>query len=261
MKKLIILASVLVLLLCGCGSGGSEAEITQVKEASFLFVEDTQEYVLLFALCDENGEEVASSAKVSIEIEDERGNLIYKGKKKLREDDVGHFGGKKQKKHNRARVRIDPDEMKPGKSTSGTVYFSVKKTFKFSFEEEQCKAELCLPIQQYYFEMQQTPQEIIIKDPFWHSEAKYRVDKLSWDAERYMGTVVNLTLHGQKVQGPKGTGTDMIRYQIVDSNGEVQQSGEIYMGRYSDGDKFTASIFCNDLIPGEDYLIQFSGNE
>lgn len=260
MKRVFVLAVMAALLLCGCG-GGDEGKADSLGAASFRYAPEEQAYHLLFALCDQEGREIQVPGKVELSIEDQQGNVLYEGKEKIQAEDFEADQKIRKKKHLAVRIRIPEDKVKPGKSVSGTVKFSVKNGFSFHLKDLSCEANNCLPIEAFSFVSQQLPLEIRIKDPFWHSQSAYRVDKLTWMAEPAMGGIVNLMIHGEKTEGANGTGPDLIRYEIKDEKGEKVQGGELYMGRYEAGDSFTAQLILNDLIPGEEYAIEFSSNQ
>ena len=260
MKRVFLLAAMLALLLCGCGSdNGNQAE--SLGAASFRYAPEDQAYHLLFALCDAEGQEIQVPGKVEISIEDQLGNVLYAGKEKIQPEDFEADRKIRKKKHLAAKIRIPEDQVKQGKSVSGTVKFSVKNGFSFHLKDLSCEANNCLPIEDFSFVSQQLPMEIKIKDPFWHSQTAYRVDQLTWMAEPAMGGIVNLMIHGEKTLGAAGTGPDLIRYEIQNTQGEKLQGGELYMGRYEEGDSFTAQLILNDLTPGEEYVIEFSSNQ
>ena len=258
MKRVFALAALLTILLCGCGKG-PKAE--SLAAASFRYEPGEQAYYLLFALCDQEGQEIAVPGKVELCIEDEQGNVLYQGKEKITETDFQADQKIRKEKHLAAKIAISEEKLQKGKSVSGTVKFSVKNGFSFHLKDLSCEAKNCLPIQELSFVCQEIPQDIHIKDPFWHSESVYRVEGLTWMAEPAMGGNVNLIVKGKKLDGEKGTGPDLIRYDVYDPQGEKVQGGELYMGRYEKGNSFTAQLLLSDLIPGETYVIRFSGNQ
>lgn len=260
MKKILWLAVLLTVLLCGCGSGGNQ-KAESLTGVTFQLSEDGRDYDLFFVLQNKEGEEIASSARVKIRIEDELGTVLYDGEKKITESDFDTYEGFLQGEHYFARVQIPVYDILPGKSTSGTVYFEVSKGMSFSFKNLSCEAAMCLPIRDIAFDCGTLPRELILKDPFWHSEARYRVDQVSWISERSTGSMGSLVIEGVKTAGAKGTGPDMVRYQITSSQGKKIQGGELYLGRYDEGDPFKADIFLTNLTPGEKYIVDLSENE
>ena len=259
MKRILALAALLALLLCGCGSEEGP-QVAALTESALKYSAEKEEFDLYFVLADEEGAETAAEAKVEIRIEDDQGNVLYKGREKLTLEDFAENTKIHKKNHLAARISIPQAELKPGKSPSGTVYFSVKNGFAFHFKDQSCEALNCLPLQEFSFVCNEIPQDVVIRDPFWHSESRYQVQELSWLAEPYMGGMVILTVQGTKLEGPAGTGPDLITYEVVDRKGEKLQGGELYMGRYEKGDSFSAQIMLNGLIPGEEYILHFYGN-
>ena len=259
MKRIFALAALLTILLCGCGDDGPEA--VSLGAASFRYAPEDQTFHMMLVLCDQEGREIATPGKMEITIEDDQGNVLYQGKEKIKKEDFQEGRKIQKKKHLAAQIRIPGEKLKLGKSVSGTVKFSIKNGFSYHLKDLSCEANNCLPVEELSFTYEQLPQEIHIKDPFWHSESVYRIDELTWNADPSMGGIVNLAVRGQKLDGEKGTGPDMIRYDVYDAQGEKVQGGELYMGRYEIGDSFTAQLILSNLIPGETYAIQFSANQ
>ena len=257
MKKLLILAAALALLLCGCG----KYQVDGVEQCSYRQNRESGAYELKFALLDPEGQEVAAPAKVTVSVEDDLGNVLYEDKMKITQEDFDWFQLKDQKNHYLANIEIPADALAPGRSVSGQVKFRVKKAFAFSFKNLSCEAVNCLPIQDVSFICEGMNQEFAIRNDFWNSESIYRVDDLSWQLDRYTGTTATLSIKGQKVQGSKGTFADMIRYQVKDSEDQVIQSGELYLNHYSDGKGFDAMLFFSNLTPGEEYTLRFYNEE
>ena len=255
MKRLIAVLGLITLLLCGCGADSDKVMV--VAGETLLYSEENGEYNLYFILRDLMGNEVTTPAKVSIRIEDELGNLVYKGKKKITEEDFIFTDQVTFGDHHFARITIPAEDLKPGQSVYGTVKFKVSRLFSFSFKKT-CQAEACLPLREFLMDCPQINEDLPIRDPFWHSVSTYRVDSLTMDWQPYMENSVNLLVNCRKLEKAKGTGADVIRYDVTDRKGEVVQGGELYLGNYRVGEKITASILLNHLLPGEKYSISFS---
>ena len=159
--------------------------------------------------------------------------------------------------HLLAKITIPRDEIQPGKSTSGIVTFTVSRWLSFSFKDLTCEASSCFPVRDIEFHCETLGDELPVRDPFWHAIARYQVDKLTWEPDRYTGGTGVLKVEGMTIERPVGTGMDMIRYEVLDRQGKKIQGGELYLGNFKEGDRFTAGIQFYTLMPGEAYDVSF----
>ena len=122
--KVIIGIIIVVVLVIAIGKISSH-RVNTLANWSFQYNDSTDDYSLFFALCDTKEREVAASGKVSIQIENENGQVVYEGKKAFDKSDFGTYDSKAAGEHFLADVRIGTDEMTEGSSENGTVYFMI----------------------------------------------------------------------------------------------------------------------------------------
>ena len=255
MKKLLLLSIIVCLLLSGCsakyqveGAGDLEFQYSQIEES----------YCLSFSLRDEEGKTLAVPAAVKIRIEDQKGTVLFEGEKKITEENYEKVHSPVAGDRFLARVVLNKQELQEGMTSSGTVTVKIKNGLAFSFQDLSCAADYCLPIRACQFRCGELGQEILLEDPFWHSTSRYQITALTPTMDPYTEGNGNLLVEGVKTAGKAG-GMDKIRYRLSDSQGNPKGGGELYLGKYDEGDDFRAEIFLYELIPGETYQISFSG--
>lgn len=255
MKKLMLLFT-LLLVLSGCSA---KYQVETVDNLEFGFSQMEESYSLSFSLRDKEGNSLAVPAEVSLHIEDQKGNVLFDGEKKITEENYETEHSPVSGDRFKAQVILGREELTEGLTSSGTVTVKIKNGLAFSFKDLSCEADFCLPLKVCSFQYGELGQEILLEDPFWHSTSKYKITALTPIMDPYTEGNVNLLVEGVKTQGKAG-GMDQIRYRVSDSQGNSAGGGELYLGKYDDGDAFGAEILLYGLVPGESYQISFSGN-
>ena len=259
MKKFlsVILVVFLLVLMSGC-----VPNVEYINNWSFQYSLGTDDYSLFFGLLDKNQKEIATEAKVDIRIVNDFDETVYEDELDVTEEDFSYFTNADNEEFYLAKAIIDKDLLKPGKSRNGTVYFTVYNDDHFGFDELQCVAFECLPILDHYLSIAEETSEISIPDYLGNTITKIRIDDLELEPDSY-GTAVEIVLKGEKTFEKKSMYSipmDMFGYRILDSQGYVVTTGLTYLQNLHQGDKFMSDpILIYDLIPGEEYTIEFSG--
>ena len=239
---------VIALLLSGCGSSASRVET--LKSWSFQYNEGTSDYSLFFGLADKNDKSLSADVDVDIRIVNDADEEVYAGTKSVSTDDFSYYSSQAAGEQYLANVRIPASEIKAGKSASGKVYFTVYKENAVQFDEANCDALYCLPIEDVQVMFDSFPLDLKVKD-FMGSTASV--------IHKDYSPQLTITITGEKKSGSSDSGYDMISYKLYDSAGYLVDSGNIYLSSLSAGDKFKDdSVVIYDVTPGESYTFQLS---
>ena len=119
MKRITAFAvSVLVLLtlLCGCTLSGKLATqyVRTLKNWMFQYNDGTNDYSVFFALFNDDGKNLDADIDVDIRIEDENGNVLFKGTRSVTRDDYGDYSNAKLGSLHLAELRIPKSQIKEG---------------------------------------------------------------------------------------------------------------------------------------------------
>lgn len=259
MKKIIcILLIVLMVSLCGC-SMIFPGKIETLDNWSFQFNEETDDYSLFFGLQNEKGRYISANVDVDIRIVNDEKEEVFSGTKSVTKDDFDYFESKAKGEQFLAEVRIPASEIKSGKSGDGTVYFTVYMGDTILFDEVNCSALYCLPVEDIELYFETLPVEIKVKDYDGSTESIIEITEVSYtyDKDDYMPEL-DITLLGEKIYG-NDSDYDTIGYKLYDSNGYLVDSGSIFLDSLNKGDKFKDdSINIYDITPGETYTLKLT---
>ena len=263
MKKVVFTLLVLLsITLCGCSVlqqiAVIDSGVQTLKSWSFQSNSGTDDYSVFFALFNKNGKAVSASATVEIRIVNDSDEEVYRGCKKITESDFGYYTSKSEGEQFLADVRIKASEIKPGKTSSGTVYITIYNDNEFRFDEVNCRASFSLPIADVTVVSDQLPIEIDCKGYDGKLEAKIRVEEVAYTFDKGLLQQLNIEFSGTKTYGKTSTTYDIITYKLYDSGGYVVDTGNIYLRSLGQDDRFKDdSIVFYDVTPGETYTIRF----
>ena len=258
MKRWILIWSLaLTLLLSGCGSSASRVET--LKSWSFQYNEGTSDYSIFFGLADKNDKPVAADVDVDIRIVNDENEEVYSGTKSVSSDDFGNYTSQAAGDQYLANVRIPAAEITAGKSANGKVYFTVYKENKVQFDEVNCDALYCLPIEDVQVTFDEFPLDLKVKDFMGGTASVIQIQGAEYKFDKDYSPRLNITITGEKKSGSGNSGYDMVSYKLFDSAGYMIDSGNVYLSSLSAGDKFKDdSVVIYDVIPGESYVFQLS---
>ena len=258
MKRWILIWSLaLTLLLSGCGSSASRVEA--LKSWSFQYNEGTSDYSIFFGLADKNDKPVAADVDVDIRIVNDENEEVYSGTKSVSSDDFGNYTSQAAGDQYLANVRIPAAEITAGKSANGKVYFTVYKENEVQFDEVNCDALYCLPIEDVQVTFDEFPLDLKVKDFMGGTASVIQIQGAEYKFDKDYSPRLNITITGEKKSGSGNSGYDMVSYKLFDSAGYMIDSGNVYLSSLSAGDKFKDdSVVIYDVIPGESYVFQLS---
>ena len=262
MKKIVSLFLLICLIsLCGCSSITSSIlksqSIETLKGWSFQYNEGTSDYSLFFGLLNGQDEYISADVDVSIRIEDESGNELFKETRSVSKQDFGYYTSQVAGEQYLANIRIKAPEIAEGSSSSGTVYLTVYKDDKVLFEEVNCKALYCLPTKDIKLTVEQLPIELKVKGYDGKTESIITVEDVTYSFDNSLTSQLNITITGTKTYGTSKIGYDIISYKLYDSTGVMVDSGNVYLSSLDTGDKFRDdSITIYDALPGESYTLK-----
>lgn len=158
-----------------------------------------------------------------------------------------------------ADIRIPYSKIKKGKSPNGKVYFTAySEENQFGFEECNCEALYCLPIENYNITANDLPKEILVKGYKGSIASKISIRDIKVDVSDDLTPFITVTVMGEKTFDSNSYEFDSFGYQLIDEEGYTVETGMIMLNQLKKGDKFKDdSIRFYDLIPGEKYTLEF----
>lgn len=249
---------ILILALISLSGCSLLSYVNRLSNWSFQENQGTNDYSLFFCLEDNRDQLVSAKCVADITIINDNNETVYSGKKEVNESDWGNYSNVISGSKYMANVRIKKDELKPGTSSSGTVYFTIEGE-DFSFDTANCPVNYCLPLKEITLEIPQLPIDLYHYDFNGKADGKYTITNVtfSYDLSSY-SNYMEFTVYGQKLEGSSEIyASDSINYKLYDSAGYVVDSGTIYFDRGVDvGDKFKATSYGTyGIVPGENYSL------
>lgn len=246
---------VLALLLSGCGSSASRVET--LKSWSFQYNEETNDYSIFFGLADKNDKPLSADVDVDIRIVNDEGEAVYTGTKSVSSDDYSYYTSQVAGEQYLANVRIPAAEIAAGKSANGKVYFTVYKENAVQFDEVNCDALYCLPIEDVQVTFDPFPLDLKVRDYMGGTASVIQIQVADYKFDKDYFPQLSIIITGEKTNGNSNSGYDIISYKLYDSAGYMVDSGNIYFSSLSAGDRFKDdSVVIYDIIPGESYTFQ-----
>ena len=247
----------LSLLLSGCGLSYSRVET--LKDWSFQYNESTSDYSIFFGLSDKNDTPLAEDVDVDIRIVNDEEEEVFSGTKSVSTEDFGYYTSQAAGEQYLANLRIPAEEIAPGVSASGKVYFTVYKDDTIFFDEVNCDAIYCLPIKDVFVGFDSFPLDLKVKDYLGGTGSIIQVQSAEFEFQKDYLPQLTITVSGEKTYANESSLGDIICYKLYDSEGYVVASGNIYLSGLSQGDKFRDdSVVIYDVTPGESYTFSLS---
>lgn len=258
MKRFFLIWTLLLsLLLSGCGLSYSRVET--LKDWSFQYNEGTSDYSIFFGLADKNDTPLAEDVDVDIRIVNDEEEEVFSGTKSVTADDFGYYTSQAAGEQYLANLRIPAEEIEPGVSASGKVYFTVYKDDTIFFDEVNCDAIYCLPIKDVFVGFDSFPLDLKVKDYLGGTGSIIQVQSAEFEFQKDYLPQLTITVSGEKTYANESSLGDIICYKLYDSEGYVVTSGNIYLSGLSQGDKFKDdSVVIYDVTPGESYTFCLS---
>ena len=268
MKRFFLIASLcFIFLLSGCSSSApftdepftSDPDIQTLTGWSFQYNEGTDDYSLFFGLLDQNRAAVSANVTIDIRIVNEENEEVFSGTRSVSENDFGYYTSQAAGEKYLANVRIPAEEITAGKSDSGKVYLTVYQGNTVLFDEVNCQALLCLPVQDIQVAFDPFPLNLTTQDYFGNTASVLQIQGAEYKFDPASSPFLSVTIFGEKISGSSRADYDTIDYKLYDSSGYLVSSGTIYLSALSPGDKFrdnSAQIY--DVTPGESYTFQLT---
>ncbi len=248
---------VIALLLSGCGSSASHVET--LKSWSFQYNEGSSDYSLFFGLADKNDKPLSADVDVDIRIVNDADEEVYNGTKSVSPDNFNYYTSPAAGEQYLAHVRIPATEIRAGKSANGKVYFTVYKENSVKFDEVNCAALYCLPIEDVQVTFDPFPIDLRVKNFTGGTASVIQIQGAEFKFDKDYSPRLTITVIGEKKSGGSNSGYDKISYKLYDSAGYLVDSGNIYLSSLSAGDKFKDdSVVIYDITPGEAYTFHLS---
>jgi len=219
MKRFFLMWGLVIALLLS-GCGSSASRVETLKSWSFQYNEGTSDYSLFFGLADKKDKSLSADVDVDIRIVNDSDEEVYAGTKSV---------------------------------------FTEYKENAVQFDEVNCDALYCLPIEDVQVTFDSFPLDLKVKDFMGSTASVIQIQGAEFKFDKDYSPQLTITITGEKKIGSSDSGYDMISYKLYDSAGYLVDSGNIYLSSLSTGDKFRDdSIVIYDITPGESYTFQLS---
>ena len=257
MKRFALACGFVIAVLLLSWRGLSVLCVETLEGWSFQYNEGTDDYSLFFGLADKNDKPLSANVDVDIRIVNDEDEEVYTGTKSVSADDFGYYTSQAAGEQYLANVRISAAEIKAGKSPNGKVYFTVYKENAIQFDEVNCNALYCLPIEDVQVAFDSFPLDLKVKNFMGGTASVIQIHEAQFEFDKDYPLQLTITVIGEKKSGSSNSGYDMISYKLYDSAGYLVNSGNIYLSSLSTGDKFKDnSVTIYDITPGESYTFQ-----
>lgn len=256
MKSILLMCGVVTtLLLSGCGMQASHVEM--LKNWSFQYNEETNDYSIFFELTDKNNKALSANVDVDIRIVNDEFEEVYAGIKSVSTDDYGYYTSQIAGEQYLANVRIPASDIMAGKSASGKLYFSVYKDDVIQFDEVSLDILYCLPIEDVQVTFDLFPLDLKVMDFTGEIVSVIQIQGAEYKFDKAYVPQLTITIIGEKISGNSNGEYDIISYKLYDSAGYMVDSGNVYLSSLNKGDKFkNNSVVIYDATPGESYTFQ-----
>lgn len=235
----------------------ADNDIETLKSWSFQFNERTNDYSVFFALLNKNNEYISADVNIDIRIVNENDEDVYKGTKSVSKNDFNYYTSQAAGEQYLANVRIAASEIVPGKSANGKVFITVYKSDTVRFDEVNCNALYCLPIEDVQLTFDSFPLDLKVMGYDGTTESIIQINDVTYKFEKDYLPQLKITIWGEKTYGNSNSHYDIIGYKLYDSDGNMVYANNIFLSSLSEGDKFKDdSIVIYDIIPGESYTLK-----
>ena len=257
----IISMLILCFMLQGCTVGNivdtisSKNSVKWLSESRFAYFEDDDKYVLLFVLCNKDQVSVRSSGTVEIRIVNDDGITVYEKARTFTESNFSHelYNGIEMYP---ACIFIDPSDITPGTSSTGTIYFSIYGD-DYAIGESALFA-YNLPLLPIQVTIDDLPKEV---DYYSYSGSVYtttRIDSITYEVQ--YDDSLYIYFAGEKTydrDGNNATNACEFKWKLYDSEGYLLGNGTIMVFGLIVGDKFKdeQAIVFDGIEPGGSYKI------
>jgi hypothetical protein len=248
-------------MLQGCTIGNmfdtlaSGNTVKWLSESRFAYFEDDDKYVLLFVLCNKDQVSVRSSGTVKIRIVNDDGITVYDMEHAFTESNFSHelYHGTEVYP---ACIFIDPNDITPGSSSTGTIYFSIYGN-DYAIGESALFA-YNLPLAPIHVTIDDLPKKVTYYSYNGSVCTTTRIDSITYEVQYDDSLYIYFT--GEKTfdhDGNHATNACEFKWKLYDSEGYLLDSGTIMVFGLIVGDKFKdkQAIVFDGIEPGGSYKI------
>lgn len=227
-----------------------------ISERDFFYYEDYDKFVLVFELADEDEITMSSSGTVEIRIVNNDGVTVYEKTRTFTESNFEEWTYNETIEKYLASIYINPNDITPGTSSEGKIYFVVYGD-DYYFDESTLNA-YDLPTKPVEITVEGLPQSV---NYYGYSGKIYTTTRIeSVTYEIMYDDSLYIYFAGQKTYdyaGNNATNSCNFGWKLYDSEGYLIDSGTIYISNLTVGDKFLGEIgYAWDCIePGVSYKI------
>ena len=227
-----------------------------ISERDFFYYEDYDKFVLVFELADEDETTMSSSGTVEIRIVNDDGVTVYEKTRTFTESNFEEWTYNETIEKYLASIYINPNDITPGTSSEGKIYFVVYGD-DYYFDESTLNA-YDLPTKPIEITVDGLPQSV---NYYGYNGKIYTTTHIeSVTYEIMYDDSLYIYFAGQKTYdyaGNNATNSCNFGWKLYDSEGYLIDSGTVYISNLTVGDKFRGEIgYAWDCIePGVSYKI------
>ena len=232
----------------------SDAEINQLKKVTyigddrFFDYENGGYFALQFALMDKDEKHISAPVTVDVKIVNDNDEVVYEKQRYVTSADFGTwtttFGDRYV-----STIVIPPEDIIPGTSKSGAVYYTAYQSGYISFPERKITTSELPKIEltgMCSLDIPDLPVEIDYNSSSGKLYATTRVTEMSYEFTESSNNEVKLTMKftGEKTYDEKGEGHSSachIGWKLYDSDDYVIDSGTCLTSSVEQGEKFKNS--------------------
>ena len=236
-------------------------EIKYIGDRTVQYNEQDDDYIVFFALKDENEERMSAPGTAIIVISDNTGNELYNNRIHFTESDFTTWNNKfDDTQRYLCGLHIKNSDIAGAASSSGVLALAVELDNGITFESYNINI-LNLKEKEVEIQIPQLPQTIT--NYTYSNEIKMVVEVTDVKTQtrvNYDGTAsltVNLTVKMLENYTDSSTSYSQVGYKLKDSNGVIVDSGNAYINPMAVGETATDQVYINKLSANESYVLEF----
>lgn len=220
--------------------------------------DEKSQFELHFQFKDASETPIAAPCVVEVRIVNDNNETVYSAIKVVNSSDFSTWTYGNGTERFQATIYIKDSEITPGKSSKGTVYFTVYNEGYFSFDESDVSISDDLPVESVSVSLPNLPQTISY---YGYSGTKYSSCKVTNITYEVSDDDLYLYFTVEKTYDKEGSGHSdscKVGWKLYDSEGYVVDSGTFYSDSIKVGEKVKGSIeyVWNCIEPGGSYRLE-----
>ena len=235
------------------------SKVHYISQRQIYHDDDKKEFRLQFSLLDASEKELDTAAVVEIKIVNDKSETVYTAIKIIRASDFSTWTRTLTgAKNYLATIYIKDSDITPGKSSKGTVYFTVYNSGYFSFDETALSTYDDLPVKAANVSVPSLPKTIT---EYGYSGTKYSSCKVTDITYKVSSGDLYIYFTVEKTYDREGSGHSSaceVGWKVYDADNYVVASGTFYSDAIRVGEKVKGGRSCawDCIEPGGSYRIE-----